>query len=197
MNLQWISVSEIEKLFNLPENESENFKYFNPRFIDNDLLLVSLENNKITGILQVGNAPKKDKLFWMKYICVHHEHRQNEISKILLNEMCHKLSQIEDAQIDLSTYEKDGEVLINTVISVASQFPNLSVNHRIWGGPYQSAKNDFIRIGDEVVFIDDNSNQRTIGQVCHFEDFSEPAQVWIKTNQDKILIELSKVKKNK
>lgn len=200
MLLKWVNYSELVSLFQLPENyqEEENFKYLNFSYINQDNILVALNNQDvILGILQVGESPRS-KIYWMKYVCVHPKYRQIGVAKALINEMCNYLSKIENAQIELSTYEKEGEILINSVSEISKQYPELIVRHKVLGGIYQDAKKDFIKAGDEVTFINNLTGEESIGEVLFFEEFFEPVRVRVKTKNESVFsIEMIYVKKNK
>lgn len=197
MNKKFVNSQELYQLFQLSVNlnQEEQFRYLNMAYIGDDSLLVALDSqNTILGIIQFGESPK-NKIYWMKFVCVHQDHRQSGIAKALIRSMCDFLSKIENAQIELSTYEKEGEVLINSVSEIAREYPDLVVKHRVWGGIYQDAKANFIKAGDVVQFLNHLTGEYSEGTVMYFEEFLETPRVMIKTKSGQASIELSNVKK--
>jgi len=178
---------DLYKLFQefdlLEDYKNKKFKYLDFGYIGQDRLLIASIDRKPVGVLQLGQAVQDKNLYWMKFVTVHPEYRQLGIARNLIQEMCRHVSKIENAKIELSSYEKDGEVMMEMVRDIALEFFSLSIKHRTWGTPYQDAKNDFFRI-DEEVFVDDSEkNLKGLAKIINFIE-QEPIGAVVKLQNE-------------
>ena len=149
------------------------------KYVKHNRLLVALVDKKPAGVLQLGQAAQDKNLYWMKFVTVHPDFRKSGIARSLIREMCNYVSKIENAKIDLSSYEKEGEVMMDTVKEIAHEFNSLPIRHRTWATPYQDAKNDFFRNEDEVLVDDDENNMKGQGKILYFVE-EEPVRAVVK-----------------
>lgn len=193
MDLKWCQKDEIYKIF--LDNELYRQEYLEKKFkyldlswksIESDNTLVAFIDNRPVGLLQLGQAPQDKNLYWMKYVTVHPEFRQMGVARELITEMCRYVSSIEDARIELSSYEKEGEVLIPMVQEISLQFPELSVKHRTWGTPYQDTKLPFLRTGDKVLV--DSPDYSGEGVLYGFEEWHNPMTILVKISVEPKII---------
>lgn len=193
MELKWFSSSEINDLFYdspllMNEYRAKKFEYLDLKYIGNHRVLLALgqKGNKqiVMGVLQLGKYPKDPNLYMMIFVSIHPDYRKMGIAKTLIKEMCNYVSSIPNARIELSTYEKEGEVLINSVRQIAQEFPELSIKHRVWGGKMQDARQDFFRCDDEVMVNDPISGYQGLGKIMYFDEF-ENDMVMIRKKQVK------------
>lgn len=194
MELKWLNKNEVYDLFKEEELHQQyvekKFKYLDLSYrgIDSDLVLVAIVNKQVAGLLQLGKAPSDKNLYWMKYVTVHPDFRQQGVARNLIQEMFLYLLKIPEARVELSSYEKEGEVMIPMVQDLANQYPQLSVSHRTWGSPYLDAKHDFIRSGDTVWVDDAESGYQGWGEVMYFIEYKTPLKVMIKKkNKEEVL----------
>lgn len=131
---------------------------------------MAFEDNRPVGLLQLGQSNSDKNLYWMKYVTVHPEYRQKGIARMLITEMCRHVSLISDAKIELSSYEKDGEVMITMVQEVSLQFPELTMKHRTWGEPYQDTKIPYLKRDDKVLV--EHSDYSGPGILKYFEEYN-------------------------
>lgn len=202
MELNWLSRSEIYDLFNDPrlreEYQKKYFKYLELSYLDQDLVLCAFIDQKLVGCLQLGKSPYDQHLYWMKFVTVHPDFRRQNIARNLITEMCQYVSKIPDARIELSSYEKEGEVMIPMVQEIAANFPELSLKHRTFGSPYQDAKLDFLKPGDSVIVSDPHQNYYGEGIVLFFDESAHPLTLTIKTPQNQVWRVVHQfIKKNK
>lgn len=202
MELKWLTNEEINKLladkaFN-KELKADSFKYFIPKYIDyNDQLLAAIIDNKVVGLLQLSLMPRKEKVYAMKYVTVHPKARNQGVAKALLREMVNKVSLIPEASLELSSYEKEGEVLIETVHQLALEYPELSLKHRTWGGgPYQEAKNLFLKADMEVLVEDPTQEIYGVGKILFFQEYTEPLKVVVRIDNKNYEVEPKYIKKS-
>lgn len=178
--------SEINDLFYdspllMHDYKDKKFEFLSLNHIGSDKMLVALDNSKkrirVMGILQLSKYPAKDDLYMMKMVSVHPDYRQRGVAKALIKEMCSYMVATfgTEKRLELSAYEKSGEVLINTVTQIAKEFPELSIKHRVWGegGIAQEAKNNFLRLNDEVVIDDPVSGYKGIGTIFYFDELNK------------------------
>ena len=188
MELKWVSKEELYKIFESDKNRKDltdkKFKYLDLSYfgIGQDTILIALDGENPVGVLQMGISPSDSKQYWMKFVTVHPDYRNQGVAKSLITEMFNFVSKIEDGKIDLSTYEESGEVMIGMVQEVSSKFPELLVRHRVWGGPYQDTKKHFFREG-EVVRVE-YENYVGVGTIKYFQEFKDYIKVGILTKEE-------------
>lgn len=184
MNLTWCNKDEIYKIF--LENEEyhqeyvdNKFKYLdlNYRSIEADLVLVASIDNRPVGLLQLGQSNTDKNLYWMKYVTVHPDFRQQGVARQLITEMCRYISSLPEGKIELSSYEKEGEIMIPMVQEISLQFPELSMKHRTWGEPYQDTKLPFFKRGDRVMV--EHEEYSGPGTLKYFEEYQTPLTVLV------------------
>jgi hypothetical protein len=201
MELKWLNRDEVYNLFqdekHREDYQNKKFKYLELSYISSDKLCFAFENDQPVGCLQLGQSPQDKNLYWMKFVTVHPDFRQKGIARILITEMCRYISQIPNARIELSSYEKEGEVMIPMVQEIAHEFSNLCIKHRYWGTPYQNAKQDLVKMGDVVEVDDSENNIQAIGEIMYFIEYEEPLKAMIKIkNKDEVVkVQLKYLKK--
>lgn len=197
MKIEIMSKDQLSKLFDdqgrYDDYISKKYKYLDLGWngIGTDNLVVALDNEKIAGILQIGKAPQQKNLYWMKFVTVHPDYRNQGIAKSLIREMFNYLSKIPEAEVELSTYEKEGEVLVETVSSLAKEY-DMPIRHRRISEPYQDAKRPYLRIGDKVQVDDPVSGYKGSGILAWFIEYENPVKAFSKRSedQDPIIVEL-------
>lgn len=196
MELKILSKEEVYNLFNNERDEqysSEKFKYLDLGWngIGVDKLVVAFNDFNPIGILQIGKSPNDKNLYWMKFVTVHPNFRGIGVARALIEEMLNYLSRIPDAELELSSYEKEGEVLIPMVTELAQNY-TMPIRHRRWGDPYQDAKRPYLRKDIKVLIDDPVSGFSGEGTLMFFLEYEKPLQavVNIGENLDPIKVDI-------
>lgn len=186
MDIRKITHNEIyemlkDEAFNEEVHKGISLKYFFPQYLHQDFLIGAFDKDKLCGLIQFGKNPhrKDNNTYAMKFVSVNPQYRNQGIAKKLLEAMIKDLVGKVDV-LELSRYEDEGVVLINTVKELALKYPEITIMHRKRTDPHQNAMNHYIEVGMKVKVDDPTQNLIGIGEVVAFIEYSNPLKVYVK-----------------
>mgnify|MGYP002651515285 CR=1 FL=1 len=191
MEVKILSQHEVYALFQEQKNNQDyvdkNFKYLDLSYkgIDADSVFTAFsDDGEVMGMLQMGKSPYEKNLYWMKFVTVHPKFRQQGVARLLLSSLFSYLEKIEGAEVELSRYEPEGEVMISMVTELAQNY-NLPIRHCKWGDPYQDAKQDYLSKGMIVLVNDPDSGFKGEGTILYFLDYEKPVKALVNIGDQK------------
>ena len=150
MTVRLIFPNELADLFRLELNEdrfcAKEFKYFDLKYIQNEVIYVSLseDGKEVQGLagFQKSSASDEPHVYWFNYVTVASPFRGKNIAKMLITSVLKDLNSRDPEATLKVSYTETGEVLRSTMEQAAANCGVSLWHKRLDEMEYKKAKSE-------------------------------------------------------